>query len=104
MTYRFPSGAAFELHPSNRERLVDHTSLLAFVARQRTDRGAGARVTAGIGDLALKQFLQSRLDETPRAHVLWFFLAPRDLRRFREIFCRGTHLFLRQRIKLFDAN
>src|SRR5438132_9442180 len=68
------------------------------------DRGAGASVAAGVANFAAKHGAQARLDETPRPHVLRFFLAPNQPRFLRKRFDSRAQLFLIQRIELFDAD
>src|SRR5260370_5502829 len=63
----------------NVKRFGGHACLFAFVDGKRTDRRAGTGVATGVGDLAAEELAQARLDETPTAHVLRFFLAPDQL-------------------------
>src|SRR5439155_26542815 len=74
------------------------------MAGERANGWTGAGVAARISDFAAKHSAQSRFDETPRAHVLWFFLAPDELRILCKRLDHFAQPFFGQRIKLFDAN
>jgi len=74
------------------------------VESEGADSGAGAGVATGVANFAAKHGAQTRLDETPRAHVLRFFLAPNQPHFLRKGFDSLAQLFFIQRIKLFDAD
>ncbi len=74
------------------------------MASKRADGGAGAGFAPGVGDLGAEKRSQSRLDESPGAHVLRFFLAPDELRVFWKRLEHFAQLFFRQWIKLLDPN
>ena len=69
--------------------------LLALVHGEGADGRAGAGVAAGIGDFAAEERAQPRLDESPRAHVLRFFLAPDQFRVLRKRLDRFAQFRLR---------
>src|SRR6266446_3647350 len=98
------SGSMPSLPRSDRERFRDQTCLFAFMKSEGADRGAGAGVAAGVANFAAKHGAQARLDETPRLHVLRFFLAPNQPRFLRKRFDGRAQLFLIQRIELLDAD
>src|SRR5207249_5176324 len=89
---------------SNRKRVGNQAGLLAFVAGECADSWAGAGIASRVGDFAAKERAQSWLDESPCAHVLRFFLAPHELRTLWKWLERFAQPFLRERIKLLDAN
>src|SRR5438552_5693518 len=98
------SGSMPALPRSDRERFRDQTCLFAFMKSEGADGGAGAGVAAGVANFAAKHGAQPRLDETPRAHILRFFLAPNQPRFFRKGFDSFAQLFFIQRIELFDPD
>src|SRR5437660_10768211 len=67
---------------SNRKRVSHQAGLLAFVASQRANGGAGPGFAASIGDFGAENRAQTRLDERPRAPIFRCFPAPDLLRRF----------------------
>src|SRR5207249_517226 len=89
---------------SNRECVGDQARLLALVAGERADRGAGTGLATCVGNFGAKERSQSRLNESPRAHVLRFFLAPDELRVFWKRLEHFAEPFLSEWIKLLDAN
>ena len=89
---------------SNRKRVSHQTGLLAFVASQRANRGAGAGFAASVGNFGAENRAQTRLDESPRAHVFRFFLAPDVLRGLWKWLEHFAQFLFGQRIKLLDAN
>src|SRR5438552_3621766 len=92
------------LFGSNRKSFRDQTSLFAFVEGERADGGTGTGIATGVANFATKHGAQARFDETPRPHVLRFFLAPNQSCFFREGFNGRAQLFLIQRIELLDAD
>src|SRR5437667_3425821 len=89
---------------SNRKRVRDQARLLALVASECTDGGAGAGFAAGVRDLRAEQRTQPRFDERPCAHVFRFFLAPDELGVFWKWLQHFAQLFFCERIKLLDTN
>ena len=89
---------------SNRERVGNETRLLALVASERADSGAGTGFATCVGDFGAEKRSQSRFDESPGAHVLRFFLAPNELRVLWKRLEHFAQPFFRQRIKLLDPN
>ena len=89
---------------SDRKSLGDDASLLALVQRERADRRTRAGIAAGIGNFPAEQRAQPRLDVSPGAHVLRFFLAPDESLRLRKRFERIAQFLLRERIELLDPN
>src|ERR1051325_4941189 len=71
---------------------------------QRTDCRTGAGFATRVGDLGAEEGPQTRFNESPRSHVFRFLLAPDKLRVFWIWLEHFAQLFLRQRIKLLDAN
>src|SRR5438552_13788607 len=102
---RLRSGQAqLARHHLDLERFGGHARLLAFVDGERTDRRTGTGVATGVGDLAAEKLAQSRLDETPGAHVLRFFLAPDKLGGLWIRFDIRPQLFFSEWIKLLNAD
>ena len=78
--------------------------MLPFVTGKRADRWAGAGFAPSVGDLGAEKRSQSRFDESPGTHVLWFFLAPDELRAFWKRLEHFAEPFLSERIKLLDPD
>ena len=74
------------------------------MSSQRANGGAGAGFATGICDFTAKDRAQAWFDESPRAHVFRFFLAPDELRVLWKWLEHFAQFLFRQRIKLFDAN
>src|SRR5438034_7419613 len=92
------------LFGSDRKSFRNQTSLFAFVQGEGSDSGTGTGIAAGIANFAAKGDTQARFDESPRPHVLRFFLAPNQSCFLREGFHGRAQLFLIQRIELLDAD
>src|SRR5437867_12749639 len=90
--------SAFWLIRLNRKRVGNQAGLLAFVAGERADGGAGAGFAAGVRDFGAEKRTQARFDERPRAHGFRFFLTPDELGVFRKWLEHFAQLFFRQRI------
>src|SRR5215471_11388148 len=71
---------------------------------ERTDGRAGAGFASGVSDLGAEKRSQSRFDESPRTHILRFFLAPDELGAFWKRFDHFAEPLLSERIKLLNAN
>src|SRR5207245_10586918 len=89
---------------SKRKRVRYQSGLLALVTSECADCGAGAGFPSSVGDFAAEQRAQSRFDESPCAHVFWFFLTPNEFRVFGKWLEHFAHLLFCERIKLLDAN
>src|SRR6266446_8724702 len=74
------------------------------MAGECADGGAGTGFTASVGDFGAEKCSQSRLHESPSAHVLRFFLAPDELRAFWKRLEHFAQLLFCERINLLDAN
>src|SRR5438874_9712547 len=89
---------------SNRKRVSHQAGLLAFVTNQRANGGTGAGFAASVGNFGAENCPQTRLDESPRAHVFRFFLAPDVLRGLWKWLEHFAQFLFGQRVKLLDAN
>src|SRR5688572_33307958 len=89
---------------SQTESIGNQLRLFALMDGERADGGAGARVAACVDNFAAEKRPQTRLHETPRAHVLRFLLAPDEFRALRKRLHHLAQLRLGQRIKLFNSD
>src|SRR3954470_23018215 len=89
---------------SHRKCVGNEAGLLTFVTHKCAYGRAGASVATCVGNFGAKECSQSRFDERPCPHILWFFLAPDELRSFWEWFEHFAKSVFSERIKLLDAN
>ena len=87
------------------ESFLDQTLLFAFVPASEPTAGLALAARRRTRRVSSEQAAELPGDETPRAHVLRFFLAPDEGLRVRILRDRrGLDRFFVQRIELLDAD
>src|SRR5437879_1669665 len=95
---------SFRFISLNGKRVRDERGLFAFVHRECANGGTGTGIATRVENFTFEQLTQSRLHETPRAHVLRFFLTPDEPGLFWKWLQHGAQFFLGQGVKLLDPN